>query len=110
MGDEIYDLKEEDMEGDDERLESVNIKEVLGKNIIVYKYYVRDSQYHSGKYAIIDIDIEGDETIDHKRILMTSSKVLMEQLYRWVLKMPFRATIEQRKSDKWNYYSFKAIE
>ena len=110
MGDEIYDLKEEDMPKQEERGERVDIKEIIGKSIIIYKYDLRDSQYHDGKYAMIDIDIEGDETIDHKRLLMTSSMVLLEQLDRWCIKMPYRAIIEQRKSDKWKYYSFKPIE
>ena len=109
MSGEIYDLKEEDIAVKEDRGERIDIKDIIGKKIIVYKYDLRDSQYHEGEYAIIDIDVEGD-TIDHKRLLMTSSKVLLDQLEKWQVKLPFRAIIEQRKSDKWKYYSFKPIE
>ena len=110
MGDEIYELKKSDVVEDDDQLKSINVNDVLEKKIIVYSYVSKDSPYHDGKYAMIDIDVEGDGTIEHKRVLMTSSKVLLDQLKKWEDKMPFRAVIEQRKSDKWKYYSFKPIE
>ena len=115
MGDEIYDLTQRDLgygkEEEEDQGEWLGVKDILGKKIVVYRYDLRDSDYHEGQYAMIDIDVEEENgMIDHKRILTTSSKVLLEQLERWVVKMPFRATIEQREGGKWKYFSFKPIK
>lgn len=105
MGDEIYDLKNEDMTVQEDRGDRIDIKEVLERRIIIYKYDIRDSQYHNGQYAMIDIDVEGDGLIDHKRLLMTSSKVLISQLSKYGDKMPYRTVISKKKGDKWTYYT-----
>ena len=116
MDDEIYDITDKDFinesylnENQKDQKDRIDIKEVIGKEIVVYKCDIKDSQYHEGEYAIIDIDLEGD-TGGHEKTLITSSKVLLDQLERYASIMPFRAIIEQKKGNKWKYYSFKPVK
>jgi hypothetical protein len=101
---DIYDITEDDVDKTYNE-DSINIKEILGKRIVIYNFELRPSLFNEGDYAIIQIGINEDHGITDRRLLMTSSRVLIEQLKRFMVKMPFRCIINKIKGGKWSYYS-----
>jgi hypothetical protein len=101
---DIYDITEDDV-GKTYDEESISIKEILGKRIIIYNFELRSSIFHEGEYVIIQIGINEQNDATDRRLLMTSSKVLIEQLKKFMVKMPYRCVINKIKGGKWSYYS-----
>lgn len=94
----IYDLTENDV-GADISGERVDIKDVIGKNIVIKDMSTRPSTFHNGDYAVIQL--AGD------RVLMTSSSILIEQIRDIKDKLPIRCQISEHESAKkhMTYYS-----
>ena len=96
MNDEIRDLEENDIitptmfNGD-----QIDTADVLDKEIVIYDYATRPSQFSEGDFAIVQIEIGGE-----KRVLMTGAKVLMKSLEKNNEKMPYRCRIIGIKSPK----------
>ena len=108
MSDQIYDLTRDDigttiMEGD-----RIDIKEVVDKVIIVSEFKVRQSDFYETNYVVVQIKYDEDEQVYQ---FTTSSKVLIDELQKLESKIPFRAIIVSRRSEKSKrqYYCFAPI-
>lgn len=73
--------------------DKIKIEQVLGKEVRVIGYSIRKSRYEknrSGKCLLLQIDIEGE-----RRLLITGSDVLIEQMEKYGEQIPFLATIKK---------------
>lgn len=102
---EIVDLTEDDFgktfEGD-----RITKDELLGKNFVIKDYEIRESTFaDTNKYAIIQIELDGEPYV-----LMTGSNVLIGDLEKFKNRMPYRCSLEKRKSTKtkFTYYSLRS--
>ena len=78
----------------------IHMKDVLNREIIVLGFKTRDTkfkEYDSGKYIILQIELDGE-----KRVLFTSSKVLLNQAESYRDKFPFITCIIKHK----DFYTF----
>ena len=106
MGDEIYDLTDADVKGDFDNVgDRITIDEILEKEIVIYEYSLKPSLFHNGDYATVLVDLYEDDGLTDKRVLFTSSKVLIEQLEKFKAKMPYKTMINKKHGDKWVYYT-----
>lgn len=88
---------------DDEHLEGdkVSFKDIIDKQIIIWKYIQMRSQFQSDYCAMIQFSYEEKGV---KYVAFSSSEVILTQLEKYKEQMPFEATIQQRKSGKHYYY------
>ena len=78
--------------------EKIKIDDILGEEILVKKYRIRDSHFgKNDKYVIIQITNN-----DIEYVVLTSSAILLSQLERYKKQLPFLAIL--KKVNK--YYTF----
>ena len=94
----IYDLTEADLPDPNVSGESIDIDEILGVNLIIKGMDTRPSKFSDGDYAIIPIEVDGEQ-----RVVMSGSKVLMRQIKEEEKKIPFRCVIMKQKSSASDY-------
>lgn len=88
-----------------EGIDTIDIEDVLNKEIVVEEFALRPSSFREGDFAVVKIKINGDE-----KVITTGSKVLMDQLKmaKNKEKIPFKATIKRIELDEGRkYYTFK---
>lgn len=80
--------------------DKIKIKRILGEEIKVLDYCVRQSKFdgsNSDRCLMLQVEHNGE-----KRVIFTGSSVLLEQAEKYSGEMPFLATIQ--KIDR--YYTF----
>ena len=75
--------------------EIIKLDEVLDKNVIVYDFMTRPSQFSEGDYAIMQLGVDGE-----KRICMTGSQVITNNLKSNSDLMPYRCRFSEMVSPK----------
>ncbi len=80
--------------------EKIRIGDILGKEIAVLDYKIRNSRYEkgNGNYLIIQVELDRE-----KRVIFTGSCILFAQLEKYKDKLPFVAEIIKNGT----YYTFK---
>jgi len=73
-----------------------SLDEILGKEIIVLKYRIRDTKYTDAKNPqCLTVQFTFTETPDIHRIFFSGSSVLMRQLEEYKNKLPFASVIKR---------------
>jgi len=72
------------------------IDEILGKEIIVLKYRIKNTKYADAKNPqCLTVQFSFPETPDDHRVFFSGSSILMRQLEDYKDKLPFTSTVRR---------------
>lgn len=76
---------------------TVKIDEVMGKTIILHRFFVKDREYHGEQYKQLTMEFTYPDDEDTRIVTQTSSEVLIDQLNaERESGLPLRMKIEAR--------------